>query len=104
MICRFLRYAVSLVAVCLLAFSAAASGANPVSYELKFERPNSHLLDVTMHADSLSGASVDFAIPDWAPGSYYIENYAANVQRFRARRGKRPGTFLAQDGQPDLAH
>ena len=55
-----------------------------VSYELKFERPNSHLLDVTMHADSLSGASVDFAIPDWAPGSYYIENYAANVQRFRA--------------------
>jgi predicted metalloprotease with PDZ domain len=84
MIRRFLRYAVPLVAVCLLAISAAASGANPVSYELKFERPNSHLLDVTMRADSLSGASVDFAIPDWAPGSYYIENYAANVQRFRA--------------------
>ena len=84
MISRFLRYALSLAAVGLLAFSAAASGANPVSYELKFERTNSHLLDVTMHADSLSGASVDFAIPDWAPGSYYIENYAANVQRFRA--------------------
>ena len=31
------------MAVCLLAFSAAASGANPVSYELKFERTNSHL-------------------------------------------------------------
>ena len=41
-----------------------------------------------MHADSLSGASVDFAIPDWAPGSYYIENYAANVQRFRARAAR----------------
>ena len=54
------------------------------AYELKFERPNSHLLDVTMHVDALSGATVDFAIPDWAPGSYYIENYAANVQRFRA--------------------
>ena len=22
------------------------------------------------------------AIPDWAPGSYYIENYSANVQNF----------------------
>jgi predicted metalloprotease with PDZ domain len=81
---RFLRYLPLLAAVCLLTFSAAASGANPVSYELKFERPNSHLLDVTIHADALSGPSVDFAIPDWAPGSYYIENYAANVQRFRA--------------------
>ncbi|MGA7841328.1 MAG: hypothetical protein WCA34_10440, partial [Candidatus Acidiferrales bacterium] len=83
---RFLRYLPLLAAVCVLAFPsrAAASGANPVSYELKFERPNSHLLDVTMHVDALSGATVDFAIPDWAPGSYYIENYAANVQRFRA--------------------
>jgi predicted metalloprotease with PDZ domain len=81
---RFLRYLLLLAAVCLLTFSAVASGANPVSYELKFERPNSHLLDLTIHADALSGASVDFAIPDWAPGSYYIENYSANVQRFRA--------------------
>ncbi len=73
---RFLRYLPLLAAVCVLAFPsrAAASGANPVSYELKFERPNSHLLVVTMHVDELSGATVDFAIPDWAPGSYYIEN------------------------------
>jgi len=81
---RFLRYLPLLAAFCLLAFSAAASGASPVSYELKFERPNSHLLDVTIHADALTGTSVDFAFPDWAPGSYYIENYAANVQHFRA--------------------
>ncbi len=81
---RRLRYLLLLAANCLLAFSAAPSGANPVRYELKFERPNSHLLDVTIHADALTGTSVDFAIPDWAPGSYYIENYSANVQRFRA--------------------
>src|SRR3984885_7048020 len=81
---RFLRCLLLLAAACLPTFSAAASGANLVSYELKFERPNSHLLDVTIHADALSGTSVDFAIPDWAPGSYYIENYSANVQRFRA--------------------
>src|ERR1700684_494581 len=81
---RFSRYLPVLAAVYFLTFSGAAFAANPVAYELKFERPNSHLLDVTMHVDALSGAAVDFAIPDWAPGSYYIENYSANVQRFRA--------------------
>jgi predicted metalloprotease with PDZ domain len=92
---RISRHLPVLAAVCLLAFpvSAAAVGANPIAYELKFERPNSHLLDVTMHVDALSGATVDFAIPDWAPGSYYIENYSANVQRFRTvTRGG--GTFV----------
>jgi predicted metalloprotease with PDZ domain len=98
---RFLRYLPTL-AVCLLAFPppAAASAANPVSYELKFERPNSHLLDVTMHVDALSGASVDFAIPDWAPGSYYIENYSANVQRFRVHSsGGQELTWRKTDSQ-----
>jgi predicted metalloprotease with PDZ domain len=73
-----------LAAIRVFAIPVATSGASPIAYELKFERPQSHLLDVTVHADSLSGASVDFAMPDWAPGSYYIENYAANVQHFRA--------------------
>ena len=65
------------------AASAAPSGA-PLKYELGFERPNTHLMDVTIRATDLRGPTVEFAIPDWAPGSYYIENYAANVQRFRA--------------------
>ena len=82
---RLLLTVFLVAAVCVSgAPAAAASSADPIAYELKFERPNTHLLDVTIHADSLSGASVDFAMPDWAPGSYYIENYAANVQRFRA--------------------
>jgi predicted metalloprotease with PDZ domain len=99
---RFLRYLPVLATVCLLAFPAlaAASGADPVSYELKFERPNSHLLDVTMHVDALSGVTVDFAIPDWAPGSYYIENYSANVQRFRAHStGSQELTWRKTDSQ-----
>ena len=62
----------------------AKPSAAPLKYELAFEHPNTHLLDVTIHASDLKGATVEFAIPDWAPGSYYIENYSANVQRFRA--------------------
>jgi predicted metalloprotease with PDZ domain len=63
---------------------AAKPSAAPLKYELAFEHPNTHLLDLTIHASDLKGATVEFAIPDWAPGSYYIENYSANVQRFRA--------------------
>jgi predicted metalloprotease with PDZ domain len=83
MIRRMLQFFLSLAASLLL-ISSASAAAGPLLYELNFERPNTHLMDVTIHASSLEGSTVEFAMPDWAPGSYYIENYAANVQRFRA--------------------
>ena len=82
MLNRLLRSMALFVFVFLAAF--AASAADPLQYELRFERPNTHLLDITMQANGLSGSTVDFALPDWAPGSYYIENYSAEVQGFRA--------------------
>ncbi len=63
----------------------AQNASSPIRYELKFEKPNTHLLDVTMNIGGFSGATAEVAIPDWAPGSYYIENYSANVQDFHAR-------------------
>jgi predicted metalloprotease with PDZ domain len=87
---RLVRMAVFLAMTALSVHLAAAAAcaaspsAAPLKYELAFEHPNTHLLDLTIHASDLKGATVEFAIPDWAPGSYYIENYSANVQRFRA--------------------
>ena len=63
----------------------AAPAAEPVEYQLRFDAPNTHLLDITIRAGGLSGASVEFAMPDWAPGAYEIEEYARNVQDFRAQ-------------------
>ena len=72
--------------ICVFLIAAGETlGAEPLRYELRFERPNTHLLDVAIHASGLKGATVEFAMPDWAPGSYSIQNYAGNVQRFRAR-------------------
>jgi predicted metalloprotease with PDZ domain len=76
---RSLALAISVVVSC-----SVARAADPLRYELRFERPNTHLMDVTIHAGDLKGPSVEFAMPDWAPGSYYLQNYAANVQEFRA--------------------
>src|ERR1700683_2738126 len=66
----------------LLATGAAA--ADPVRYELSFEHPNTHLLDLTIHPGGLDGKQVRFAIPDWTPGGYGIQNFAEDVQAFSA--------------------
>lgn len=72
------------LAIFTLLNCSAVRAADPLHYELRFERPSTHLMDVTIHAAALEGPSVEFAMPDWAPGSYYLENYSANVQAFRA--------------------
>ncbi len=80
---RFLNTLLTLAIFAVLNCSAARAG-DPLHYELRFERPSTHLMDVTIRAGNLKGPSIEFAMPDWAPGSYYLENYSANVQGFRA--------------------
>ena len=88
--------AAMLLALGILATSAAVSAADePLRYELKFEAPNTHLMDITIRASGLDGKSAEFAIPAWAPGSYLIENYWTYVQGFHA---------LGPDGQPLAWH
>ena len=70
--------------VFLLALPGALLAADAVDYELRFGAPNTHLLDITVRAGDLAGAAAEFAIPDWAPGSYAISDYARNVQNFEA--------------------
>lgn len=82
MIRRMVQGAVLVALIC--AGCLTVHGAEALRYELRFERPNTHLMDVTIHAGDLKGPAAEFAMPDWAPGSYYIEDYSANVQRFRA--------------------
>jgi len=85
---RLARFSVLKISVSVLLgvvlHVATAVAAGPLRYELGFEQPSTHLMDVTIHGSGLEGATADFAMPDWAPGSYNLQNYAANVQRFRA--------------------
>jgi predicted metalloprotease with PDZ domain len=81
---RLFVAAVVLVGFALSAATVVRAAETPLRYELKFEAPNTHLMDVTIRASGLDGRSVEFAMPDWAPGSYYIENYWMYVQGFHA--------------------
>lgn len=79
--------AATALAAAVFSFSTSGAPTRALEYELKFDAPNTHLMDVTIKASDLDGKGVDFALPDWAPGSYYIENYWMNVQNFRATNG-----------------
>jgi predicted metalloprotease with PDZ domain len=81
---RRLIHALMLAAILFFVASSIAAAPAALRYQLKFERASTHLVDVSVSLDALQGATADFAMPDWAPGSYGIENYAANVQHFRA--------------------
>ena len=90
----------------LLAFGILSAGASAraageaLRYELKFEAPNTHLLDITIHASGLDAKSAEFAIPAWAPGSYQIENYWMYVQGFHANGpGGQPLAWRKTDEQ-----
>jgi predicted metalloprotease with PDZ domain len=80
---RFLRRITLALAFISLPASAAAA-IDPLQYELRFERSNTHLMDVMISASGLPGPAAEFAMPNWAPGSYHIEDYAAQVQGFSA--------------------
>jgi predicted metalloprotease with PDZ domain len=81
---RSLRLSIAAMLASFALMAASAGAAEPVEYELRFGKPSSHLLEITLHANGLKGAAAEFAMPAWAPGSYGINDYAKNVQNFRA--------------------
>ena len=80
------KWLVLILLLAALGIPAATRAAlEPVDYELGFAAPNTHMLEITIRAGALSGAAVEFAMPDWAPGAYTISDYARNVQNFEAQ-------------------
>jgi predicted metalloprotease with PDZ domain len=55
-----------------------------VAYTVTVKNPASHLYDIEMSIKGIRETSVSVSMPAWSPGMYRIENYARNVQNFRA--------------------
>ena len=55
-----------------------------VAYTVTVKNPASHVYDIAMSIKGIRDTSVSVSIPAWSPGMYRIENYARNVQAFRA--------------------
>ncbi len=81
---RASSFRITLLLTMLFSWTLTAAAAETVEYELRFGKPSSHLLEISVHANGLKGPSVEFAMPTWAPGSYSVNDYAKNVQGFHA--------------------
>lgn len=69
-------------------------------YMLEALSPNLHLFLVTVTIENPDGLeTIDFRLPAWRPGRYMIQNYASNVQEFRAFSGNTPLSFQKSDKQ-----
>jgi predicted metalloprotease with PDZ domain len=56
-----------------------------IAYKIFITQPASHLFDVEVKVDGLSGATyVDFQMPRWSPGRYAVFDFAKNVQEVSA--------------------
>lgn len=61
---------------------------NMINYAISWQQPNSHLFEITIQTTSDGAEYLDFALPNWRPGRYLIQNYARNIQEFRATDGQ----------------
>lgn len=71
-----------LPAFVLAAFSAYAQPR--LAYELRFEQPHTHYVEVQMTISNLDETETEVHLPVWTPGSYLIREFARNVDSFRA--------------------
>lgn len=63
---RVLRIQIAVTMSLLVALALRAGAAEPVEYELRFGKPSSHLLEISLRAGGLKGPSAEFAMPAWA--------------------------------------
>jgi predicted metalloprotease with PDZ domain len=83
-----LRIAFSITFALLLQSAVFAQSA-PVSYSVVLDKnPTTHFLHISLQVNSNGAASIDVAMPAWAPGAYGIQNGWRNVQEFSASDDK----------------
>ena len=75
-----------LVAAILLGGSASVAAQAPLrlAYHIAFPDPASHLYDIALDIDGVTGNTLALQLPVWSPGRYARMDFAKNVQEFQA--------------------
>lgn len=69
-------------------------------YRIESLEPNLHMYLITVSIPNPDAQpTIDFILPAWRPGRYQIQNYAANVQEFKAKSGDTSLAFEKIDKQ-----
>ena len=69
-----------------LALSSLASAAEmePIRYQVRFPAPQTHYAEVEAHIPTDAQEAITLMMPVWTPGSYYVREYARNVEALTA--------------------
>ena len=62
-----------------------AQSLEPISYTLRFPEPHSHYIEVEALIPSTDQATIDLMMPVWTPGSYFVREFARNLENITAR-------------------
>src|SRR5262245_47471414 len=87
-LCLFVATPFSSFAQAIYAENQIPARGVSVDYVLTIKSPTSHLYDVEIQIKGIRDSSVSVSMPAWSPGMYRIENYARNVQDFRAANAR----------------
>lgn len=81
--------------ICLVTVSSvpARSFTGKIHFTVSMERPNTHYYHVVMECRGVDEETLDLKLPAWAPGYYWLVNFAKNVVNFNVKDGR--GTPLA---------
>ncbi len=55
-----------------------------MAFTVSMEQPHTHYYHVVFSCQGLKGDTLDFKMPAWTPGYYWVMDYAKNVLNFRA--------------------
>ena len=55
-----------------------------MAFAVSMEQPHAHYFHVVFQCEGMGGDSLDFKMPAWTPGYYWIMDYAKNVLNFHA--------------------
>lgn len=71
----------------LMLVLSISSSAQKLTFTISMEKPSSHYYQITTRCEGVNKSTLDFKMPVWSPGYYWIQNYPKNVVNFRATDG-----------------
>src|SRR5688572_6174694 len=68
----------------LFVVAGAQAQVGPITFTVSMENPSTHYYHVVMECKDVRAEYLDFKLPAWTPGYYWLVNFSKNVVRFKA--------------------
>jgi predicted metalloprotease with PDZ domain len=70
-----------------ISFAHGQQAEGRMAFKVSMDQPHTHYFHVQLQCEGMEGGSLDFKMPAWTPGYYWIMDYAKNVLNFCAEDG-----------------